>query len=368
MANIFESVRHVAWLREGPPPASSLPYTAENVDFVATRPSGGPGLVGKLDALSRSGSYLRTIQRELRNAEMVHIRCPASISFLTLLVLAVRRRPTLCWVKYAGNWRPSGREPLSYRLQRWLLEKRLHRGIVSVSGVWPSQPAHVYSLSNPSLSSTELSRARSVGAQKSWSMPVRILFVGRVEQEKGVECTLRAVAELRRRGCEVALDLAGDGPSRPAFEALCANLDLTSHTVFHGWLSREHLNCLYARAHFLLLPSSTEGFPKVLGEAMAHGAVPVASAVSAIPQILERSGCGIAVASDTEAVVEAIEAYFACPERWLQERDCGLKAAREFTYEFYLESLLAVFEDAWNLELLSSASDSGPSGGERSGI
>ena len=48
---------------------------------------------------------------------------------------------------------------------------------------------------------------------------------------------------------------------------------------------------LYARSHFMLLPSScSEGWPKVLSEAMAYGVVPVASNVSCIPQILGATG------------------------------------------------------------------------------
>ena len=49
----------------------------------------------------------------------------------------------------------------------------------------------------------------------------------------------------------------------------------------------------YSPAHFFLLPSSSsEGWPKVLSEAMAYGVVPIASSISSIPQILREAGSG----------------------------------------------------------------------------
>ena len=53
---------------------------------------------------------------------------------------------------------------------------------------------------------------------------------------------------------------------------------------FHGQLPRERINEFYAAAHCLLLPSESEGFPKVVAEAASFGVIPIVSAVSAIPQ------------------------------------------------------------------------------------
>ena len=49
-----------------------------------------------------------------------------------------------------------------------------------------------------------------------------------------------------------------------------------------GDITREELNKLYADAHLLILPSSSESFPKVVAEAAAYGCIPVTTSLSAI--------------------------------------------------------------------------------------
>ncbi|MGQ9699016.1 MAG: glycosyltransferase family 4 protein [Armatimonadota bacterium] len=338
LARLFNQVRHIAWLQDGPTPASALPYTARNLRLVPVRPSGGDTIHGKLTALATFPAYARTILRELRSADVVHVRCPANISMLAIVLLAFVRRPKLRWVKYAGNWRPNGREPWSYTFQRWWLNLGLHRGIVTVNGRWPDQPPHVHSFLNPCLTSRELEEANQMTANKKLAAPVRLLFVGRVEEAKGAGRALCIMAELVRAGLRVSLDLVGNGPERPVFERMAVQLGVKDRVTFHGWLPRTALPSLYAQAHILLLPTRSEGWPKALSEAMAYGAVPVAGAVSSIPQILEDTGAGIALDPlDIPSFVDAIQRFVQEPDLWWKASTKGREAAQAFTYEAYIE-------------------------------
>jgi glycosyltransferase involved in cell wall biosynthesis len=98
----------------------------------------------------------------------------------------------------------------------------------------------------------------------------------------------------------------------------------------------------------------TEGWPKVLSEAMAFGAVPVAAAVGSIPRLLGDFECGAAVpAGDSAEMAAAIAAYCACPQRWAEESGRAAVAAGLFTYTRYLEAvkrLLAVAEHGTEAE------------------
>jgi glycosyltransferase involved in cell wall biosynthesis len=111
-----------------------------------------------------------------------------------------------------------------------------------------------------------------------------------------------------------------------------------------GWLPRPALNRLYGEAHILLLPSlSSEGWPKVLSEGMAYGAVPVASTVSSIPQYLEMFGAGRALdPSDRAGYIETIAAYVQQPERWRAESRRAMEAASSFSYDRYLGAVREV--------------------------
>jgi glycosyltransferase involved in cell wall biosynthesis len=260
---------------------------------------------------------------------------------LAVLLLACSRRPRLRWIKYAGNWRPTSPEAWSYTFQRWWLARGPHKACVTVNGRWPQQPAHVHSFYNPCLTDSERVAGREVALSKTLGSPVRLLFVGRLERAKGVERALHVVAQLIAGGTPVVLDLIGDGPARPEFEALIRDLGIDDHVRLHGWIPRPELAPFYGAAHIFLLPStSSEGWPKVLGEAMAYGAVPVASDISSIPGNLKYFECGRACpAEDVAAYVKAILEYVHSPQQWALESRRAAAAAEHFTYTSYLSAV-----------------------------
>ena len=108
----------------------------------------------------------------------------------------------------------------------------------------------------------------------------------------------------------------------------------------------------YAQAHFLVFPSASEGWPKVLSEAMAYGVVPIAGVVSSIPEILGNTGAGVAIPPhNIEGFVKAVLNYINHPDRWRAASRAGVAAASQFTYEYYLKAVKRMFQEAWGLTL-----------------
>ncbi len=354
LASLFDSVRHVACLHEGAPTGNERPYEARNVEFVPVPPAGGPRVTDKLGVCATLPRYWHMILREIKQADVVHVRCPATISLAALALLHRTRRPPLRWVKYAGNFNPApgSGEPWAYRVQRrWLLDNR-HRGTVTVNGYWQGMPPHVYSFDNPCLNDAELSEARQAGAAKELREPLRLLFVGRVDESKGAGTVLAVAARLKREGIAVEVDLVGDSPWRSTYEAQAAELGLAEHTRFHGWLERTAINPLYAAAHVLLLPTRSEGWAKVLSEGMAHGAVPLASAVSSLPHVLAQTRAGVALPPDApEEWVATLRRFCGDPALWRDYRDHGLQAAPRFGYTRYVHAVREMFAQQWGVTL-----------------
>lgn len=341
LAELFREVVHIAPLYEVPAPESAMAYMSARVRVVAVRPAGGERATEKLGILLRAPGWARTILREAADADVLHVRCPAGISLVTLALLPFVRRGVKRWIKYAGNWKPDGREPWTYRLQRqWLLSGRT-RSIVTVNGEWPDQPAHVHSFLNPCLTETELEEGSHAAAEKTLGDSVRLLFVGRLEKEKGAGHAICILEHLQASKVAASLDFVGDGPERSTFEALSRQLGVRDAVQFHGWRKRSELRTLLGQAHFLLLPTvASEGWPKVLSESMGYGAVPLAGRVSCISQYLELFQTGRAFpASDEQAFVDAIAWYVAHPPAWKEESQRAVAAARLFSYSRFLEAV-----------------------------
>jgi glycosyltransferase involved in cell wall biosynthesis len=338
LSSLFEAVVHVAPVHDGPPPGTSLPYEASNVRVVGVRESGGERLIGKIGILSRWPAYAQAIRREFRGADLVHIRCPANISLLAVLMLPAFPTHRGRWIKYAGNWRPKSIDPMSYRIQRWLLRQSTLRAQVTVNGEWDGEPPHIHSFLNPCLTDSEIREGAAAARNKSLAAPLRLLFVGGLESAKGPSRALKVYSEVRRRGVDATIDFVGDGPGRDELERIAVESAPANSTAFHGWVPRHALPEIYSRSHILLLPSESEGWPKVVSEAMAYGVVPLASAVGSIPQILSRFHCGKALEmDDVDGWADEVIHLASHPEQWHEESKRGVQAAPCFGYGHYLD-------------------------------
>jgi phosphatidylinositol alpha-1,6-mannosyltransferase len=352
LASLFDEVRHVAPLYDEPAPASALASRRpDRVTLHPVAPAGGRTLRAKFEVLAHYPAWRRAIRQEVAGADLVHVRCPSNISLLALALFSpMRRRPPL-WLKYGGNWRPAASEPWTYRLQRRLLRHGLPGARVTVNGDWPDEPAHVLAFRNPTLTPEELTRGREA-AEKVLGDPARLLFVGRLDRGKGANRAIEIVATLCARGRAVHLDVVGDGRELGAMQRAAAAHGIEEAVSFHGWLPRPALEAWYADAHLLLLPSDSEGFPKVLSEAMAFGVVPIAGAVSSIPQALAELGTGRTVPpADVAAFADAVEAYLDDPEAWSLASRNGVEGADVFAYDGFLRDVAGMAHDTWGLEL-----------------
>ena len=163
---------------------------------------------------------------------------------------------------------------------------------------------------------------------RSGRRPNLIVAAGGLHPGKGFDDLLRAVGELRRRGREVETEIVGDGPERPALEALTERLGLTTAVRFLGWLSPESALDVVRRATLLVHPSIGLGdaVPTVIKEAMAVGTPVIASSIAGIPELLDAGRCGVLTPPrDPVALSEAMERLLDAPE----QRDHLARLARQ---------------------------------------
>jgi glycosyltransferase involved in cell wall biosynthesis len=138
---------------------------------------------------------------------------------------------------------------------------------------------------------------------------VKLLYVGRLHAGKGLPELLVATARLRERGRNVALDLVGDGALRQPLAAQAAGLGLAGQVCFRGpALMGPELNAHYNGADLFVLPSASEGAPRVVLEAMGHSLPVVATMVGNIPHLLGGGSRGVLVPpGDAAALADGIE-------------------------------------------------------------
>ncbi len=172
--------------------------------------------------------------------------------------------------------------------------------------------------------------------------PLRVLFVGRLTNWKGVETLLLAAAKMDG----IHVTVAGDGPQLPALEALGRQLGLSERLVFTGRLSRPSVRLAMKHSHVLVLTSLYEGLSHTILEAMVAGLPCVVSDRGGNRETIRDGVNGLLVApQDVPALVESLT---------LLRHDEALRlrlaqAAKETSLEFQLsktvEQVLATLRE-----------------------
>lgn len=184
--------------------------------------------------------------------------------------------------------------------------------------------------------------------------PLRLLFVGRLVEKKGVDTLIEAVAALRRQGREVRVAIAGDGPMREPAQALAQRLGCADLLQWHGAVDNDEVRRLMAQADVFALPCRTDangdrdGIPVVLMEAMACGLPVVSGDLPAIRELVhdDRTGC-LVPGGDAAALATTLEALLRDPARRSRLGAGGRARVRdEFAQDVNIERLDRAFRQA----------------------
>lgn len=160
--------------------------------------------------------------------------------------------------------------------------------------------------------------------------PYHLVTVGSLEQlYKGVDVLIEAVERCVRAGLDLTVVVVGGGKYRAALMAQAERAGISSRIQFEGQItSGEPVRRILDTADLFVLPSRTEGLPRVLIEAMARGLPCIGSAVGGIPELLDASE--LVPAGDPSKLAAKIQEVLLDPVRLEAMSLRNLVGAREF--------------------------------------
>jgi len=156
---------------------------------------------------------------------------------------------------------------------------------------------------------------------------LKILFLGWIEEAKGIFDLLSAIQMLKPMLTDQEFLIAGDGGARAEAGKRAVEMQIDSYIKFVGWADVEKKLSLLRQADLYVFPSHFEGYPNSLLEAMASQLPVITTRVGAVPEVVQDQANGLLIdIRDTKALAAALQKLLQDPTA----RESLGKKAREF--------------------------------------
>jgi glycosyltransferase involved in cell wall biosynthesis len=267
------------------------------------------------------------------------------------------------YTNFAAYWAARGTQAValgSIRSNFTLEKKAAGLWLGGLSSRWPRNQ-----ISNNFMAAETIRRSRSLFVPKRVSVVpngldlelfrgfplateerVCILGVGSLLPAKRWDRLLVAALEVKRRGLNCSIRIAGDGPLRGSLEQQAQCLGLTDCIEFVG--AAHNIPELLAHARFLAHTSDNEGCPNVVMEAMACERAVVATDAGDVPQLIEDGKTGFVVRRGDDAMLVARMVTLITDHQLCQRMGAAgrARAERDFGLDRLVAETLAAYQDA----------------------
>lgn len=330
--NLFSSITWIGYLNEDKVPGgNSRKFSNADVRFVTLKKIGGNNVKDKIEIGFNSVAFLKIIRKEIAKADVIYTRAPSFPAFIGIC-LSFFYKKKIWWHKYAGNWNEADTY-YSFRLQRQLLRKLKHTH-VTINGVWPNQEEHLLSFQNPCLYDEEIIEGKEAGSKKNFDGKIKICFIGRLDLTKGAKKIVDAAYIMKQKEKVESITIVGEGVELDEIKEKIKSSEVKF--ILEGFKPREFIKNIYAQSHIIILPSESEGFPKVISEAGAYGCIPIVSNVSGIGQHVKNYYNGKLLETRTpKEIANAMDEFLSSPELMKKCSENIISDSEKFSYSSF---------------------------------
>lgn len=265
----------------------------------------------RIGGASISPELLWRLPRAVAWADVVHLTATYSFPTLpTLFLCKLLGRPVV-WsprgaLQATSQWADAPRRSVKMAFERVAQALRPRRTVLLVTSPMERETSCERL---PGIATEVIANSISLPqlvASRKWCPAgrLRLMFLSRLHEKKGLEVLLHALALLPKT---VTLDVYGTGTDeyQASLAAQVERCALGDRVVFHGHVDGPEKTRAFENADLFCLPTWSENFGIVVGEALAHG-VPVITTTAAPWKGLETEGCGLWIAPGPEPLLSAI--------------------------------------------------------------
>jgi glycosyltransferase involved in cell wall biosynthesis len=307
-------------------------YQHEKIGFVPIPNFDSTNFKSALHSLIVMPKIVWRIYQTMRKADHIHLRCPGNVGLLGCFVqILFPSKPKTA--KYAGNWDPQAKQPLTYRLQKSILSSTfLTKNMqVLVYGEWENSTKNI----KPFFTASYFEKDKTEVLSKDLKGRISFVFVGSLSNGKQPLYAIQLIEKLFKNGHDVQLSLYGEGSERTMLEEYISEKKLEDIIFLKGNQNQETIKKAYIENHFIVLPSLSEGWPKAVAEGMFWNCLPIASKVSCVPNMLGNGERGLLLDLKLNDDVAQIEKILKNENLYKEKANEAMQWSRQFTMDVF---------------------------------
>ena len=351
LSELFDETRLALPLENRASREGEVPIFGHNLSVIPLPAPRGRGLKRKLFFPLWFLRSARILWRESTRADAVHAPIPGDVGTIGMLLACLMGKPLL--VRHCGNW--FVQTTAAEHFWKWFMERFAggQRVMLATGGAKESpsrRNPNVYWIFSTSMNRCELQAAAK--RHKKTQPGARLIIACRQEKEKGTGVVIQSLPLILRRFPHALLDVVGDGSALERFKQLAEALGVSDCVSFHGKLHHDAVIDLLKEADVFCYPTtSSEGFPKAVLEALAHGLPVVTTNVSVLPELIGR-GCGRLIEQAGPAeVAEAVIEILSDRECFCQMSERAIDIAGQYSLEHWRDTIGELLRAAWDRPL-----------------
>ncbi|MDB2463045.1 glycosyltransferase family 4 protein [Algibacter sp.] len=288
---------------------------------------------GVLNSVFKLPIIIISIFSACRKADHIHLRCPGNVGLLGCLVQIFFPKK-IKTAKYAGNWSPdANKQPISYKFQKWLLSNTFltKNMTVLVYGKWKNQTKNIKSFFTATYTNSE----KEVHQIRDYSNGLKFVFLGSLVEGKRPLLAIKIVEALINQGVNATLNIYGEGILKSDLQKYIVNNNLDSKIKLLGNKQKSEVKNALKQAHFLILASKSEGWPKAVAEAMFFGVIPIVTPISCVPFMLDYGNRGIFIEPNKDMALKTIKEYLQAPNHLKSISKNASEWSKDYTLDIF---------------------------------
>ena len=352
LSQLFESTSLLVPCSQNDNPAGEIALKGHNLSVQPLPAPAGAGLRRKINMLLWVLRNCPRVFREIRRADAVHTPIPGDIGTIGMLMAFALRKPL--FVRHCGNW--FVQKTAAEIFWRWFMERFAGGRNVMLATGGAAEPPSTRTKDVRWIFSTSLTEHELKSYGKVRELPprgrVRLVIACRQELEKGTGVVIESLPLLLNHFPNATLDVLGDGGALNCFKTVAESRGLSGRVTFHGKVDHDAVIRQFQCADIFCFPTmSSEGFPKVVLEALACGLPVITTKVSVLPQLIGR-GCGVLLdEAKPTAVANAVRAMLSNEEQYHAMSAKAIETAAEYSLERWRDTIGDLLRASWKCNL-----------------